>query len=121
MKQVEQADQKSLEQLIYQAVRTYVYRRLASKYGLEWDAAKAVAEAWKRDYEDKKSKVARDAFLAVRSRTGTDFIAYFTSTICSVPQHLGDQGYLAIAQAFNDADQIERIRSLTLLALSASA
>jgi CRISPR-associated protein Cmx8 len=121
MKQVEQADQKTLEQLIYQAVRTYVYRRLASKYGLEWDEARAAAATWKHDYEEKKGKVARDAFLAVRSRTGTDFIAYFTSTICSVPQHLGDQGYLAIAHAFNDADQIERIRSLTLLALSASA
>jgi CRISPR-associated protein Cmx8 len=121
MRQAEEADQTGLEELIYQAVRTYVFRRLASKYGLEWDSAKAAAAAWKHDYEEKKSKVARDAFLAVRSRTGTDFIAYFTSTICSVPQHLGDQGYLAIAHAFNDADQIERIRSLTLLALSASA
>jgi CRISPR-associated protein Cmx8 len=121
MKEVERADQKSVEQLVYQAVRTYVYRKLSSKYGLEWDAARAAAETWKHEYEEKKSKVARDAFLAVRSRTGADFIAYFTSTICSVPQHIGDQGYLAIAHAFNDADQIERIRSLTLLALSASA
>jgi CRISPR-associated protein Cmx8 len=121
MKEVERADQKSVEQLVYQAVRTYVYRKLSFKYGLEWDEARAAAETWKHEYEEKKSKVARDAFLAVRSRTGADFIAYFTSTICSVPQHMGDQGYLAIAHAFNDADQIERIRSLTLLALSASA
>ncbi|HWB17651.1 MAG TPA: type I-MYXAN CRISPR-associated protein Cmx8 [Vicinamibacterales bacterium] len=121
MRQSEQADQKSLEQLIYQTVRAYVYKKLASKYGLEWDATKGASDTWKHDYDEKKSKVARDAFLAVRSRTGTDFIAYFTSTICSVPQHMGDHGYLAIAHAFNNAEEIERIRSLTLLALSASA
>lgn len=113
--------EKSLEELVYRAVRTYVYGRLGSKYDLQWDATKAVVPSWKLDYEKKREKVARDAFLAVRSRTGADFVSYFTGTLCSVPQRLDDRGYLQIARAFTSEGGIERVRSLTLLALSATA
>ncbi len=113
--------EKTLEQVVFQAVRAYVFGRLASKHQLEWSTEKAANPAWKKDYEDKKEKLAREAFLAVRSRTGSDFVTYFTGTLCSVPQRLGERGYLALARALHDEQQVERVRSLTLLALSASA
>jgi CRISPR-associated protein Cmx8 len=114
-------DQKTLEHLIYQATRAYVFGRLKSKYDLSWDPALAANLAWKKNYEEKKEKIAREAFLAVRSRTGADFVGYFTSTICSVPQRLNDRAFLEVARALHDEREVERVRSLTLLALSASS
>jgi CRISPR-associated protein Cmx8 len=114
-------NEKTLEHLIYQTTRAYVYGRLKSKYDLSWDPALAANPTWKKNYEDKKEKVARDAFLAVRSRTGADFVGYFTSTICSVPQRLNERAFLEVARALHDERKVERVRSLTLLALSASS
>lgn len=109
-------NKKTLEGLVYQAIGTYVFGRLSSKHGLEWKDVGDNAGK-KKDYEEKKEKVARDAFLAVRARTGADFVAYFTGTLCSVPQHLGEDGYAQIAREL--LTNPERIRTLTLLALSA--
>ncbi len=119
MKEATDDGPKTLEQLVYQAVRTYVLGRLSSKYGLKWSEVGA-NPALKADFEEKKSKLARDAFLAVRSRTGNDFVSYFTATLCAVPQRLGEHGYLELARALADESEVERIRSLTLLALSAN-
>jgi CRISPR-associated protein Cmx8 len=114
-------DEKTLEHLIYQATRAYVFGRLKSKYDLSWDPALSANPTWKKNYEEKKEKVAREAFLAVRSRTGADFVGYFTSTICSVPQRLNERAFIEVARALHDAHEVERVRSLTLLALSASS
>jgi CRISPR-associated protein Cmx8 len=121
MKEAASENEKTLDHLIYQTTRAYVFGRLASKYGLSWDPALAANPKWKKDYEDKKEKVAREAFLAVRSRTGADFVSYFTSTICSIPQRLNERGFLEVARALHDEHEVERVRSLTLLALSASS
>jgi CRISPR-associated protein Cmx8 len=84
---------------------------------------KGKGEGKEKDYNDKKAKIAREAFLAVRSRTGMAFISYFTGTICSVSQWLNRDSYLKIAGVLtsDNETQIERVRSLTLLALSATA
>lgn len=124
MTEANRGEEKTLEQLIYEVVRTYVFGRLDSKYGLKWDEnVKGKGADKEKDYNDKKAKVAREAFLAVRSRTGMAFISYFTGTICSVSQWLNRDSYLTIAGALapDDEMQIERVRSLTLLALSATA
>ena len=109
---------KTLEQLIYQIARAYVFGRLGAKYDLEWQQVKGTSR--EKDYNEKKEKVAREAFLAARSRTGRDFVNYFTSTLCSVGQRLDEAGYLQIARALHDEGEVEHVRSLTLLALSAS-
>jgi CRISPR-associated protein Cmx8 len=109
---------KSLDQLIYQVARSYVFGKLSSKYALEW--AKAKGTPAEKDYNEKKDKIAREAFLAVRSRTGADFVTYFTGTLCSVSQRVGQEGYLELARALGDDREVERVRSLTLLALSAA-
>jgi CRISPR-associated protein Cmx8 len=109
---------KSIEEQIYRMVRAYLSRRLSSKYELSWESAKQNADT-KREYSSKREKLGREAFLAVRSRTGADFVEYFTSTICSVPQHLGEEAFLATSRAL--LEDPERVRTLTLLALSASS
>jgi CRISPR-associated protein Cmx8 len=115
----EQANNTKLSELVFQLVRNYVGRKLESKYQLKWSEVKDKPDK-KKDYENMKQKVAKDAFLAVRSRTEQmDFINYFASTLCSVPQYLKSEDYLSLTQAlYSDHD---RIRTLTLLALSANS
>ena len=107
---------QELEAVVLKVVKSYVSRKLAAKYGLEWNTA-SKSEEGKRDWEERKTKVAKDAFLAVRARTGADFIEYFVSTLCSVPQHLPEETFITLSkQLYLDTD---RVRTLTLLALSA--
>jgi CRISPR-associated protein Cmx8 len=110
------ANQSSVEDLVYQLVSTYIRAKLKSKHELEWsDAFKGTEK--EREYNEKKTKIAKDAFLSVRSRTGDDFIEYFVSTLCSFPQFLSEEGYATIAQALHT--DTDKVRTLTLLALSA--
>jgi CRISPR-associated protein Cmx8 len=108
----------TLEHLIYRRVQAYVLGKTERKYDLSWSKVQG-NPAQEKDYREKKEKVGREAFLAIRSRTGADFVAYFTSAICSVPQHASEEKFLEIARALMDPQGIERVRSLTLLALSA--
>jgi CRISPR-associated protein Cmx8 len=118
---------ESLEPLIFSLVRNYVNRKLKSKHDLEWK------QDWKslsteelekhsdyRDYKEKKMKIAKGAFLDVRSRTEKeDFINYFVSSLCSVPQYMKQDDYVALTKAlYADHNQV---RTLTLLALSANS
>jgi CRISPR-associated protein Cmx8 len=104
------------EELIYRLVGTYIRLKLKNKYQQEWSSVKS--DPKKRDeYEKNREKIARDAFLAVRSRTGADFADYFASTLCSVPQHMSEKHFETIARALHkDTDSV---RTLTMLALSA--
>lgn len=112
----EASNRSSLEELIYQLVGTYLTAKLDSKYQLKWSGAKGTPNR-EVEYSEKKAKIARDAFLSVRSRTGSDFVEYFASTLCSFPQFLNEDGYATLAhELYEDAD---KVRTLTLLALSA--
>jgi CRISPR-associated protein Cmx8 len=102
-------------------VSNYLRFKLKSKHQLEWK------ESWKgardnkpaelKDYEEKKAKLAREAFLAIRSRTGQDFVDYFVSTLCSVSQSMSEQRFIALTKALiKDGDNI---RTLAMLALAA--
>jgi CRISPR-associated protein Cmx8 len=118
MKEDVSETEQTLEHLIFRRVQAYVLGKTARKYELSWEKSKG-NPALEKDYREKKEKVAREAFLAVRSRTGADFVSYFTSTLCSIPQHASEGKYLEIARALMDPKSIEQVRSLTLLALSA--
>ena len=110
---------KEIESLVFELVRNYVTRKLSGKYDLEWKKVKDNPEQ-KKKYEDTKEKVAKNAFLAVRSRTETrDFVNYFVSTLCSVPQYIKPEDYVTLTKALYD--DTDRIRTLTLLALSANS
>jgi len=106
----------SCEALVYRVVGSYLQKKLKSKYQLEWSAVKEHS-AKSAEYQEMKEKVARDAFLAVRSRNGVDFADYFASTLCSVSQPLSEQQYIRLAQALYD--DTDKVRTLTMLALSA--
>ena len=106
----------TLEGLVYRIVGTYIASKVKSKTDLSWGDVKANPSK-ERDYNEAREKVAKNAFLAMRSRSGGDFVAYFTGTLCSVPHHVGEKGYLVLTRALL-ADP-ETIRTLTLLALSA--
>jgi CRISPR-associated protein Cmx8 len=110
------AESLSLETLVYRAVNNYLRFKLDSKYGLGWKAVQGKPQE-ESDYREKKAKLARDAFLAVRSRTGQDFVEYFVSTLCSVSQSMGEDRFIALTQALvRDTDNV---RTLTMLALAA--
>lgn len=115
----EKVNDAKINELVFQFVRNYVGRKLESKYQLKWSEVKDKPDR-KKEYEDKKEKIAKDAFLAVRSRTEQmDFINYFASTLCSVPQYLKSEDYVSLTQELYKNH--DRIRTLTLLALSANS
>ncbi len=115
MMQGDKQEPRTIESLLYHLVGNYISRRVESK-GLRWEEVKD-NPARKKEYEEARSKVAKNAFLAVRARTGADFVSYFASTLFSVPQHVREEAYLTLTQQLH-ADT-DRIRTLTLLALSA--
>ncbi len=96
------SSQDHLSQIIYRLTQSYVRRKTESK-------------------NKKRDDVARDAFLAVRSRTGSDFVEYFCGTLCSVPQAISSADFQRIGQALRDEKGRAELRTLTLLALSAAA
>lgn len=107
---------KTLEQLVFRIVQTYVLTKLEWKHGLQWNTAKASDEG-KGAFNEAKAKIAREAFLAVRSRTDADFVEYFAGTLCSVPQRLPEEAFLRLTTAL--ADRRDDVRTLTMLALAA--
>ncbi len=112
----ENASAISEEALVYRMVGVYLSRKLKSKYQLEWKSVKD-NPAKRSDYDEMREKLAREAFLAVRSRTGQDFIDYFASTICSVSQTMREPRFVALTRAL--LEDTDKVRTLTLLALSA--
>ncbi len=106
----------SEETLIYRVVSNYLRFKLDSKYKVSWKSVQGKPEE-EGKYREMKAKLAREAFLAIRSRTGQDFIDYFVSTLCSVSQSMKEQRFVALTKALVEND--EKIRTLTMLALAA--
>jgi CRISPR-associated protein Cmx8 len=109
----------ALEPLLLQLVRGYVYGKVERRTGLKWDLVKEGAPQASRrgEYDEAKERIARDAFLSVRSRTGQDFVEYFAGTLCSIPNHLGQDKFVTLSRALHERPEV--LRTLTLLALSA--
>lgn len=107
---------RTVEEIVYRLVGTYISAKLKSKYQLEWtEGYKGTPK--EGEYNEKKGKIAREAFLAIRSRTESDFIDYFASTLCAFPQFLNEQGYATLAKALHE--ESDKVRTLAMLALSA--
>lgn len=115
---MEDIEENGREKLILQVVKNYLSKKMRAKHGLTWEDVKD-DEKKKDDWRDKRGDLARDAFLAIRSRTGSDFVEYFTGTLCSVPHHIKEEQYLMLSREL--LERSEDVRTLTLLALSASA
>lgn len=108
----------SCEKLVLRLVKSYVLSKLDSKYQLKWKDVQGTPK--ESEYRDKKAKVAKAAFLDIRSRTEkTDFINYFASTICSVSQRMNEESFEKLTRdLYKDTD---KVRTLTMLALSANS
>jgi CRISPR-associated protein Cmx8 len=108
----------SCERLVLRLVKSYVLTKLDSKYQLKWKDVQGSAK--EKDYRESKAKIARSAFLEVRSRTeSTDFINYFASTICSVSQRMSEDNFEKLTRDLYE--DTEKVRTLTMLALSANS
>jgi CRISPR-associated protein Cmx8 len=104
-----------LEEVILRIVDDYVRSKLRDKYQLEW--SKLTNEAEKHAYSEKREAIGKEVFYAIRSRTGDDFINYFASTVCSVPHWMDQKQFVALSKELYS--NTEKIRTLTMLALSA--
>ncbi len=108
----------SCEKLVLRLVKSYVLNKLESKYQLKWREVQGTPK--ESEYREKKAKIAKSAFLDVRSRTEKmDFINYFASTICSVSQRMSEDSFEKLTRdLYEDTD---KVRTLTMLALSANS
>lgn len=123
-------DKDELAQRVYSLVRSYVMRRTEVKSRYKWDSfrdRKVRDEQTGREridvpppYREARERVCSDAFLRMRAcRSREDFLAYFTGTICSVPQFLPQQDFLDLSSALLDEARWEEVKALSMLALSA--
>jgi CRISPR-associated protein Cmx8 len=114
---------------IFRLARTYVLTRTERKCGIAWSDIKdrfitdPATNKSRRDvpmkYREARESVTTQAFLRIRAcHSREDFIAYFTGTLCSVPQYLPPEEFVQVSKALLDADRWEDVKSLTMLALS---
>jgi len=107
------SDIRGYAEIVYRVCQHYVLSKLESKHELKWQECKGNSKK-EEEYNNKKYKVANEAFLAVRSRSESKaFIDYFASTL--YPYIRKDEFADFAEKLFNEPDEI---RSLTLLALS---
>ena len=120
MNEKDQDDQ--LARRVYRLIQAYVNYRTEEKSGKKYEDFKSNKDEkgrpiYPKEYREAREKVCSDAFLAMRGRREKDFVEYFTGTICSVPQWLPEEEYLAVTQAL--IAESEKVKTLAMLALSA--
>jgi CRISPR-associated protein Cmx8 len=109
----------TLAAVVQRMVWTYATRRAEGRARVKYEDVKArKLPAEMQKYNDELERAAREAFLSVRSRTGADFREFFVGTICAVHQSVGANGYELLSNALRDQQQIDEVRTLTMLALS---
>jgi len=111
-----------LARRVYRLIQAYVNYRTEKKSGKKYEDFKNNKDEKRRtiypkEYREAREKVCSDAFLAMRGRREKDFVEYFTGTICSVPQWLPEEDYLAVSHAL--IAESEKVKTLAMLALSA--
>ncbi|MFH1421572.1 MAG: type I-MYXAN CRISPR-associated protein Cmx8 [Planctomycetota bacterium] len=118
----ENVQDDQLARRVYNLIKSYVNHKTEGKSGKRYEDFKNTKDEkgyvkYPEEYRETLGKVCSDAFLAMRGRREKDFTEYFTGTICSVPQFLPEQDYLAVSQAL--INQWEKVKTLSMLALSA--
>ena len=83
---------KNLAYIVQRLVHAYVSRHAAERVGKEKSQFKVIEKAGKPkriygiEYLEARAKACTSVFLAMRSRHNQEFVDYFASSICSVPQ-----------------------------------
>ena len=119
----EQKDDQ-LARRIYSLIRAYVNQRTEEKSGIKYDDFRNSKDEkghvqYPPAYREARERVCSDAFLAIRGRRERDFVDYFAGTICSVPQWLPEDDFIAVSQSLST--DWERVKTLSMLALSAQS
>jgi len=119
------APQKPLSAIINSLIRNYVRQRAEEKSGLDLEKFKIDGKIdWENlpsEFADARRRLAEGAFLEFRSRRDQAFVNHFVATFCSVKQYLTEDDYEAVAAALLDPERRDDLKTLTLLALSASS
>jgi CRISPR-associated protein Cmx8 len=118
----EQTSDNQLAKRVYHLIQTYVNMRTDEKSTRKYKDFSSQKNdrghiQYPQEYREARQKICSDAFLAMRGRRDQDFIEYFTGVICSVPQYLNPEDYVAVAGAL--MSDWEKIKILSMLALSA--
>ena len=118
----DQTRDNQLAMKIYRLIQTYANQRTEEKSGKKYKEFSKHKDTdgrirYPQEYREAREKVCSDAFLSIRGRRDQEFIEYFTGTICSVPQYLNQEEYVAVAGAL--VTDWEKIKILSMLALSA--
>lgn len=103
-----------LPMFVYRIAMRYLTGMLNEKYGLTW------SDETKRNpgkYNEYKEKLAREALLAIRSRTGPAFVEYVATKIFSMAQGMPKEEFQVVSDALLNHSEV--FRTLLMLALSA--
>lgn len=109
---------------VYKLIQSYVFKKTEERSGIKYDDFKDNKDEKGRTiyppkFIEDREKVCSGSFLAMRCRRENDFVEYFISTICSVPQWLPEEEYLSVSQAL--LTDWEKVKTLSMLALSANS
>lgn len=106
--------------LVHDLIRSYVNRKTEARCDKSYEQFKA-GGYMDAKYIEANNKICMDAFYAIRGRKDqAEFTSYFTGTICSVPQWLPPEDFAKLSLALLDSERWEEIKSIALLALSAT-
>lgn len=114
----------ALARRVFRMIQHYVRWKTEEKSGVKYEDFKATKgddgrPIYPKAYREAQEKVCANAFLAMRGRRDEAFVEYFTGTICSVPQFLPQEEYVAVSQAL--MTDWSTVKTLSMLALSASS
>lgn len=107
--------ESGLPALLFRIATNYLGAKLDSKHDLSWRNEETRNDPG--EYNKKKEKLAREALLAMRSRTGDDFVQYVTTTVFSVAQNMSKDNYIRVSDSL--LNETETFRTLLMLAFSA--
>ncbi|MBN2380510.1 type I-MYXAN CRISPR-associated protein Cmx8 [candidate division WOR-3 bacterium] len=113
-----------LARRVYRLIERYVNQSTEEKSGKKYEDFKSNKDdkgriIYPKEYREARERVCSNAFLAIRGRNEKDFVEYFTGTICSVPQWLPEDEYIAVSQAL--MTEPEKVKVFSMLALSAKS
>ena len=109
-----------LATLVHRLTRAFVNHETKEKSKVDFESLRRDDQGrvhYPEAYREAREKACSNAFLAIRGRRAEDFVEYFTGTICSVPQFLKEDEFLALSRALIDTP--DTVKVLSMLALSA--
>jgi CRISPR-associated protein Cmx8 len=113
-------DNDGIERLVKRVVDGYLVRKVKVRTSIEWRPGGKLAPHDGHKVNEARDKAVKDAFLAVRARPNSaDFREYFAGTLCAMPHAFSVKQYELLADALRN--RTEDVRTLTMLALAASA